>query len=127
MTESSKPDSPSKRPGRPRGTRNESHKPATTTISFRAEDRDARRIQGLLAEGWLTNNRLPYGQIVLQALEEYMAARRPSRNKFVNTDIPPNYPVPRRYADPTAQKESDEFHAEVDARRRARDRLMGRR
>jgi hypothetical protein len=87
----------------------------------RAEEVDARRIAGLMAEGWLNNPRLTQGQIVLQALEEYVASRRPNRNKSVNKNIPADELGSHRYLDPLLQQRWDEFVADRSARRRELD------
>ena len=126
MTEYLQPDRPSKRRGRPRGSRNQSHKPATTTVSVRAEEADARRITGLMAEGWLINPRLTHAQIVLQALEEYVASRRPNRNISVNNNIRTDDLGRHRYHDPLIQQQWDKFAAERNTRRAELDRELKR-
>lgn len=73
------------RRGRPKGSRNIAYKPESRSVSVRAELDDATAIEGLLAKGWmLARRKLAKGQILRQALEEYVAAREPQRNKLVN-------------------------------------------
>jgi hypothetical protein len=79
-----------KRRGRPKGSCNQRHKAETVIVSYRLTPAEARLIEALLAKGQLrTRMRLSAAQIILQALEEYDAARDPGANKPVNKNIPP--------------------------------------
>jgi hypothetical protein len=126
MNDITQPVRASRRRGRPRGSRNRTHNAGTTVVAIRAEVSDAVRIHGLLAKGRLFSRmRLTPAQILVQALDEYIAGREPQRNKSVNKfNVTPE--EPHRFDDPEIQRQWDEFEASRKARREALNRDLDR-